>query len=854
MTSFRLATHTSDSSRLMMRAPRRLGLQFLLPAMSCALVLAANQSARGQQFSSGSEYKSMLTELHHDPPRPTRLSAGTLLDHPQPPKDLKVEDTSSDLRISSNQWKLQIAKDSWNLSIANAQTGATWQLEAAGVSWSKPSGEPRPSVTSVQNIEREGSVWRARMSIEGSAEPAHMELTVLSSDVIRLSIHAPSALLGDRLNLQWKASGPFFGLGERFDRVRLDGLKTVLRPEDLLGQPGHNWTYIPVPLVFTPRGLGLYMDTSAVSTFDLTQAAEDRFAVQLADSSVDLYLFVGDPARILENYTALTGRSPLPPPWAFGVWICSYQGPDKVLADARTLRQDKIPASAIWTYDVMGKGDIMGWPLWWTGYYPNPRHFTDKLHSMGFKVLTYVHPYLRSMLDPYNLRNPSYEEGLRDHLFVTNPQGQPTGPVFEPFRDGNINFTHPANVDWWQNRLQHILVDDNFDGWMEDYGEWINDTDQFGAGVTGRRMANLNPLFYHRITNEISRRAKPDVVEFSRSGYAGSQAYTPVVWGGDQFPNWTTDYGLPSVVRAGITAGMSGFAVWGPDIAANGHSRELWMRWVEFGALTPVMRNHLWDKPENAINLWHDPEATAFFREYARLHVSLFPYLYTFAADAQTTGLPLMRDLLFASPGDPHTWNLDDEYLLGDSILVAPVIHEGATTRSLYLPSGAWTNYWTGESVQGGRQVTVAAPVNQIPVFIRAGSILPLIPQDTETLAGMGEANPAQALTKDLIWRIYPADKPAQSHFRLFDGTLADVNHQKSQATLSVTHAPTARDYEVILPIRSIPASVVLDGKRLGEINQTLSMRQTNGWRMDPRDHCLHVFVNASDFTLQVGG
>ncbi len=425
----------------------------------------------------------------------------------------------------------------------------------------------------MQGIEHKSNLWRAQVTVAGSAEPApHGSGGPVSCCDPPLN-HAPRALLESRLTLQWQAAGPFFGLGERFDRGKLDGLSTVLRPEDLLGKPGHNWTYMPVPFVFTPRGLGLYMDTSAVSSFNLSQAGQGRFSVQLADSSVDLYLFVGGPRQILKDYTALAGRSPLPPPWAFGVWICSYQGPDAVVADARTLRKEKIPASAIWTYDVMGKGDIMGWPLWWTGYYPNPRHFTDELHTMGFKVLTYIHPYVRSVLDPYNLPNPSYEEGVHDHLFVTNAQGQPTGPGFEPFRDGNIDFTRPASVDWWEGRLRQILVDDNFDGWMEDFGEWVNDTDQFGAGVTGRRIANLNPLFYHRITYEISRGVEPDVVEFSRSGYAGSQAYTPVVWGGDQLPNWSSDYGPPSVVRAGISAGMWGFAVWGPDIAANGHSR-----------------------------------------------------------------------------------------------------------------------------------------------------------------------------------------------------------------------------------------------------------------------------------------
>lgn len=289
---------------------------------------------------------------------------------------------------------------------------------------------------------------------------------------------------------------------------------------DLWAKPGHNWTYIPVPFLFTPHGLGMYLDTAVVSTFNLRHAKRQTFSVQLKNPSVDAYFFIGEPKGILEDYTALTGRTPMSPPWAFGVWICSYQGPQTVLEDARRLRKDGIPASAIWTFDVMGKDGIMGWPLWWTGYYPHPRQFTDSLHGMGFKVLTYVHPYLRSVLEPYNLPNPSFRKGVRTGLFVLDAEGQPSGPAFEPFRDGNIDFTSAANVNWWERQIRKILVKDNFDGWMEDLGEWVNPTDRFAAGVTGRKMENLNPYFYHKITYEIAHKLKPDVIEFDRSGYA----------------------------------------------------------------------------------------------------------------------------------------------------------------------------------------------------------------------------------------------------------------------------------------------------------------------------------------------
>ncbi len=678
----------------------------------------------------------MLNELHHDPVRPSRMGAGTLLTNAKAPVHVEVDETAAALRLETAAWQLEIAKDRWGMALTNKQTGLTWKL--AGTTWAQSSSNTAAlRLSKVRHIERQGDRWRIQVEIAGSSAPANLEIAVLSPTIIRLSIRAPQLDDNDRssLGLTFIGSGPFFGLGERFDRIKLDGLKTVLRPEDLLGQPGHNWTYIPIPFLFTPRGLGIYLDTAAASTFDLSQAQQQKFSIELKHPSTDTYFFVGEPKGILENYTSLMGRSPVPPPWAFGVWICSYQGPEKVIEEARRLREDKIPASAIWTYDVMGKGDIMGWPLWWTGYYPHPSQFTEKLHGMGFKALTYIHPYLRSMLDPYNLPNPLFEEGARNGLFVLNSRGEPTGPAFEPFTDGNIDFTSPANVDWWERKVRHILLNDNFDGWMEDFGEWIHDTDRFAASVTGRKMANLNPLFYHKITYEIGRKAKPDVVEFVRSGYAGSQAYTRVVWGGDQFPNWTQDYGLPSVVRAGITAGLSGFAVWGPDIAGNGHSKELWTRWVEFGALTPIMRNHLWDKPEGAVDLWYDPQTIDTFRRYARLHISLFPYFYTYAQEAEKTGIPIIRHPLLEFPNDPNTYDCSGEYLLGDKILVAPVLEQAASSRSLYLPQGSWVDYWTGKIVEGGREVTVPAPLEHIPILVRAGSMLPFISPDTETLA-----------------------------------------------------------------------------------------------------------------------
>lgn len=819
----------------------------------------------------------MLDELHNDAVRPSRIGAGTLLTTAQLPVRLKVDETAAVLRLETTAWRLEVTKNRWAMALTNKQTGLTWKLadssgDSAGITWTQAMDDAAAlQLAKVQHIERHGDSWRMQVEVAGSTAPATLEVAVISRSIIRLSVHAPQTQApqpqadGRSMGLNFAGAGPFFGLGERFDQVKLDGLKTVLRPEDLFGKPGHNWTYIPVPFLYAPRGLGIYLDNAAVSTFDLGHAEQQKFSIQLNNPSVDAYFFVGEPKGIIGDYTSLTGRSPVPPPWAFGVWMCSYQGPQRVLEDARKLRQNGIPVSALWTYDVMDKGDIMGWPLWWTGYYPHPRQFTDQLHGMGFKVLTYVHPYLRSVLDPYNLPNPSFEEGAKTGLLVLDAHGKPTGPAFEPFLDGNIDFTSPKNVDWWEQRIRGILLNDNFDGWMEDYGEWVNDTDRFAAGVTGRKMENLNSLFYHKITYEISRKAKPDVVEFVRSGYAGSQGYTRVVWGGDQFPDWTSDHGLPSVVKGGITAGLSGFSVWGPDIVDNGHSKELWTRWTEFGALTPIMRNHMWDKPEGAVNLWYDSQTMDTFRRYARLHVSLFPYFYTYAHEAAKTGLPIIRHLLLEFPDDPKTYDAEQEYMLGEKILVAPVVEQGASTRSLYLPKGSWVDYWTGQIMGGGRQITVAAPLEHIPILVRSGSIVPLISPDTETLAqdlagprknemaGSSLASVGyRTLTNDLTWRVFPTPDPTQDSFTLYDGTVAVARQDPSQIRVQIEHSPLPRQYEVILPVTSKPRDVTVAGKALSELDAGGYQARKAGWWLNSDDDTLHVFVSKDNFELNI--
>jgi alpha-D-xyloside xylohydrolase len=833
----------------------------LIGLLIASVGVAAGSAQQSQPFASTAEYKAMLAELARDAPRPSRIAAaGELVTQGAHPVAVAADESSNGLRLETQAWRLEIAKDPFKLAFTNKSTGADWRLDGTdprtpGILWSRnatiDATIPGQGLRRIGSIVKQDDHWVLDGVVSDTSTPVRIEISVPSLNAISISFDASALGAHEKSAFRFTAKGPLFGLGEQFARANLQDFKTSLHPDDKPGTPGHRWDYMSIPFVYGPQGLGVYFDTAFNCVFDSTQAGPG-FSMQFDSPTVDLYLMAAPgPKDVLQTYTAITGRSPLPPPWAFGVWHNSLQGREAVLKDAQDLRNAKIPVSALWVSDLMDQRDNIGWPLWTYGYYGDPRSFTEDLHKLGFKVLAYFYPYVRSLLLPYPLANPTFEEAVGHHYLVTDSQGRPAGPTFEPVLTGNVDFTQPEVVNWWQQKIEDVLLHHNFDGWMEDFGEWIHDDYHFGAGKTGRVMATLNPLFWHKIDYEIAHRAKPDVVEFARSGAPGSQAFTRVLWGGDQMPDWSADNGLPSVVTAGITAGLSGFAVWGPDIVSASRSKELFIRWAEFGALTPIMRDHLWDKPSYAVDLWFDDQTTDVFRRYAQLHVSLFPYLYTFAEEATKTGLPIIRHLMLEFPDEPACYAAEYEYLLGDRLLVAPVVKQGATTRSLYLPKGAWVNYWTGEVLEGGKEVTVSAPLDEIPILAKSGSVIPFSRSDLDTLATDLAGSRYQTLDNSLTWRVFRSEEPSSSKFETYDGAKVSVEQNKTHIRVEGA-SPKVRQYDIVLPLDQAPHDVVLSGQRLGTLSEAGVRGEKRGWTFDPKTRTLHVYFLDSNFNLEV--
>jgi alpha-glucosidase (family GH31 glycosyl hydrolase) len=791
------------------------------PIIALALFSLSTHAQSGK-YSSSAEYQEMLQELRAPAPSPIFLATGT---RPLPDPSLKaqVHDTRRSLQLKTGSLQIAIDRPTATITLLNLQTRASWVL-----SLTTETGPTAPlTITRPQKL---ANTWS--LTLHAADGDTTVTLELLHSSLARISITRPAPLL-----LHTAGGDPCFGLGERFSQAALNSTHFDVRPADRSGEPGHNWSYVAVPLVYTPTGLGLYADTVFDTDWQFNRAGS-AFDLRVANTPVTFYLLSGpNPKSILEQYTALTGRPENPPLWTFGPWINAVQGKDAVLQLAQRIHSERIPASALWVFDELDEPNNLGWPFWYSSYYGDARAFNDTLHDLGFKVLGYVHPYLRERMLPYPTLSPTWQKGVAEHLLVIGADGLPHGPGFEPVETGNLDFTNPRTVDWWQTMLTHAVRDQRWDGWMEDFGEYVDDSDHLAAG-DGARLSEVYPLLYHKITTRIVHAMDPGNVAFSRSGFSGTQQWSSMLWGGDQQHNWERDLGLPSVVTAGITAGMSGYSTWGPDILSDGFDRELWMRWAEFGALTPVMRDHVWSKPQFSVNLWHDPGTIALFRKYALLHSALLPYFATYAAEAHRTGVPILRHLVLQYPEDPRSATAEYEYLLGESLLVAPVIEQAAVTRKLYLPPGEWVNYWTGERYSGGGDVTLPAPLDQIPILVRSGAILPFKPE-SET-ASFRWSDP-DLLQGSLVWKAYPGKGEGSSTFTLPDGTSATF--ETSLSGMRITGAsPTVRSYEVVTVMDTEPAGLQLNHQPLPQ----------QGWRYDAGSHELHATFTAAGFTLVI--
>lgn len=604
----------------------------------------------------------------------------------------------------------------------------------------------------------------------------------------------------------------FFGLGERFASTDHRGLGLYAWPEEggvgggetnagaAQGYPfpdGPSMTYFPVPYHYSTRGYAMHLDTTRRTEMHMGDEASDEWRVSVNGTSLPIVLYTSaDPLVDLDHYTADTGRPIIPSSWVWGTWRRTgrntfFEGEP----EWQLMRERKIPVTVIEdavhflpALSFIGiESDLMAW--------------THNAHQAGYKVLAYNNPYVAA--DNANAA-PDYMYGATHHLFEQDPDGNPATTIFisgKLLTVSAIDLTNPDAASWFGTLLQRT-VDFGYDGWQHDFGEYVKRSSHFYDGRTGEEVHNDYPRLSAKAAYEFMTKAKPgDFVFHVRSGYAGSQAYAPVVWGGDAEADFDDTQGLPSALRGGVNLGLSGVAYWGSDMTGYKclappaeQDKEVFFRWVEFGAVSPIMRE------ENACsnptemrtkwNLWNDDDTQTMYRAMASLHTRMAPYLRAMAVQAHEHGTPIMRHPVLLYPSLSDAWSVDDSYFFGSALYAAPVVRRGVTMRTVWLPPGAYLEFTEGTVHNGPAMVTVPAPLDRLPMFLVADQMLPLLDADVQTL-GTGTGTVTEADRLDVLDVIVALSANGTATFTMADGTVLTASHMSGTANTTTATDPT---------------------------------------------------------------
>jgi alpha-D-xyloside xylohydrolase len=503
-----------------------------------------------------------------------------------------------------------------------------------------------------------------------------------------------------------------FGCGESFTGLDKRGQKLVLWTDDANGIQNQGM-YKPIPFFMSSRGYGMFLHTTTPITCDFGNSFAGVNSLMIGDDELDLFVFLGSPKEILDEYTKLTGKSPVPPLWSFGLWMsrCTYNAEKQVRDIAGKLRENKIPCDVLHLDTGWFETDWQCDYEFSTTRFTDPRKMLSDLKSDGFHISCWQLPY-------FVPKNKLFPELVEKNLVVRDGKGN------LPYEDAVLDFSNPKTVEWYQGKLGNLL-NLGVSAIKADFGEAAPNAGIWSNGRTGFYEHNLYPLRYNKAVADITKQVTGENIIWARSAWAGSQRY-PVHWGGDAE---STDDGMAAELRGGLSFGLSGFSFWSHDVggftatSVEGMDKDLFARWLAFGMLSSHSRCHGIAPKEPWL---YGTNFMDKFRTIDEMKYRLMPYVYAQAKDSSEHGLPMVRALFVEFPDDPGSWIVDDEYLYGSSMLVAPLLHEGETARNVYLPPGTWVDYQDGKSYAGGWQKIEAGEIPEI-ILVRDGTVIPRI-------------------------------------------------------------------------------------------------------------------------------
>ena len=554
-----------------------------------------------------------------------------------------------------------------------------------------------------------------------------------------------------RISLPGNESEHIYGCGEQFSHLDLKGRNfplwtseqgvgrnkatEITRLADLDGGSGGDyfWTFFPQASFVSSGGYWCGLDTAAYAEFDFRLPGE----IGLYAWALPASLVLGAAETLADTVSDLSawyGRQKALPDWCHDGVILGIQGGTRTcLEKLAKAKAAGVPVAGIWAQDWQGInmttfGQRLRWNwVWDEARYPELDREIRALKGEGVRFLGYINPYVGAGMS-------LFKEAAAAGYLAKDSRGADYLVDFGEFDAGIVDFTNPRAFEWYKGVIKQNLIGFGLSGWMADFGEYLPTDAVLQSGASAELAHNEWPALWARCNREAVDEAEREglaaageILYFMRAGAAGSQKYCPMMWAGDQNVDWSEDDGLPSVIPAALSLGMSGHGLHHSDIGGYTtlygmkRTKELFMRWVEQAAFTALMRSHEGNRPAENWHFDSDEETLAHLARMTRLHAALKPYLVHLEKENSERGLPLMRPIFLHHEDDAKAWAIKDEYLLGEDLLVAPVLEQGAAARRVHLPAGRWVHLWSG-AAYGGGETCVDAPMGEPPVFAKADS------------------------------------------------------------------------------------------------------------------------------------
>ena len=652
----------------------------------------------------------------------------------------------------------------------------------------------------------------------------------------------------------------FYGLGEDNDGY-LGSLDRRGQTRDMITEQrinaGHVTADIPVTFYMSTgdgQPYGIFTDNSYPMTYDIGKTDPDIIYQSALSGDMKFYCFVGDSfGDILNEYTNLTGKPPMPPLWTLGYTQCrcSYWSWEQIDELVSRLREHRFPLDClVFDYDWADKLNNYKWNQRWGGRSPEKlaEYRAQGLHFMASNS----GPMLKKDSD-------TYRSALDEGILARDAEGNTI--TCGHFGGDLIDFTNPNTKEWLRPQLERIL-DDGIEAWWLDLTEPEGDPENtVYFGGERNKIHNVFSLLNTKTYTEITREHLPEMRPFvlTRTGTAGIQKYCTAIWSGDVYSDYET---FTAHIPEALNTGMSGIPMWTSDaggfISETSNAKDtrhlykndiarhanLYERWVQFAAFCPIMRVH--HAGESAPYMFNSL-VTDSVSHYVRLRYRLLPYIYSYTYKTHITGESIMRPLVFEYPNDGNVYDIKDEFLFGSELLIAPVHEEEKCSRRVYLPEGKWYDYDYGYEYEGGKSYDIYAPQNRIPVFVKSGAIIPM----TEQIYNTSELD-----NRIISLDIYPCGK---SGFMLYadDGrtyayekgefTLTEILCDAEESTVVITTAASnelfaAKRLNLKIHVDAIPNSVIVNGTDCEKMwHRSMLKAAENGWFYDDFNRVLYI-------------